>query len=504
MRARQNRTDDVRRSTTAGPLAEPLERRSYLSMTLDLRVAGGAKTAAATAVGQVINLQAYAVISGTTAGSNDAFLDAVGSFLATKGGTGGVVGNLSATLITDFAGSGASNGTVQDLNGDAGLDVGSDSASDASGYFAARSGTVDYDGAVSGDTNAFLLATLTYTVTALGTGTATTLNFRPSGSADNSYSAVWYQDGSPFFSATADANFKIGTAVTITGPTAPTPTPTPTPTTTRLTGTTFGTAGSFANSGNTIAKATDGSLTTFFDAPTASGSYVGIDLGSAKAVTAIRFAPRSGWAARMVGGAFQASGSATFASGVVTVATIKATPTVGVLTSITPSTATAYRYWRYVGPTNSYCDIAEFQLFGTSTAPTLTQLTGTAIGTAGSYANGGNTIARAVDNSVTTFFDGPTANGDWVGLDLGSAKTVSTIKYAPRAGWTTRMLGGIFQASNSATFSTGVVNLATVTTTPVAGALTTVTLATPVTYRYYRYLAPAGSYGDIAEFELYA
>ena len=122
MRVRTNRAGAVRRAAVAA--AEPLEGRSYLSMTIDVRTSAGGKAVTATAVGQVVDLDVYAVISGTTAGSNDAFLDAVGSFLGTKTATGGVVGNLAATLIPTFVGAGASDGTQQDLNGDGGLDVG--------------------------------------------------------------------------------------------------------------------------------------------------------------------------------------------------------------------------------------------------------------------------------------------------------------------------------------------------------------------------------------------
>jgi hypothetical protein len=272
---------------------------------------------------------------------------------------------------------------------------------------------------------------------------------------------------------------------------------------TRLAGTTSGTAGSFGNGGNTVTKATDGDLTTYFDGPVANGDTVTVDLGSPQAVAQIRYAPRAGWAARMVGGVLQASNTADFSSGVVNAYTVTATPTVGVLTTAIPGTTTPYRYWRYVAPNGSYGNIAEFQLFGTGSTPTLTQRTGTTFGTAGSFQGKGNTIANAADGNVNTYFDGPTASGDVVGLDLGSAQSVSTIAYAPRAGWESRMVGGVLQASNTADFSAGVVNLYTVTTTPVAGKLTTVTLASPVTDRYFRYVAPANSYGNIAEFELF-
>ena len=132
---------------------------------------------------------------------------------------------------------------------------------------------------------------------------------------------------------------------------------------TRLTGTTYGTPGSYKNGGNTIAKATDGNVSTYYDAATASGGAVGIDLGAAKVVSQIAFAPRAGYASRMVGGVFQASNDVNFGSGVVTVYTVTAAPASGTLTSVGTNTAAAYRYWRYVGPDNGYCNIAEFQLF---------------------------------------------------------------------------------------------------------------------------------------------
>ncbi len=345
---------------------------------------------------------------------------------------------------------------------------------------------------MSGDTNSFLIATLTYTVTSLGTGAATDVNVRAAPSVGNSYSGVWVQDGDAHRSYTADGDLVVGSPVAITGPAVAPPT-------VRLTGTTGGTAGSYKNDGNTVAKATDGSLSSYFDAPTGSGAFVSVDLGSAKTVTQIGYAPRSGYASRMVGGVVQASNSATFASGVVTAYTVPAAPASGTLTKVTPSTSNAYRYWRYVGPTGSSCNIAEFELFGAGTA----QRTGTTIGTAGSNKNDGNTIAKATDGNPSTFFDAPTADGNFVGLDLGSAQAVSVIEYAPRSGYASRMVGGKFQASDSADFGSGVATLYTVTSAPPSNALTTVTLSSAVTYRYYRYLSPSGSFGNVAEVQFF-
>jgi hypothetical protein len=132
-----------------------------------------------------------------------------------------------------------------------------------------------------------------------------------------------------------------------------------------------------------------------------------------------------------------------------------------------------------------------------------TKLTGKTIGTAGSYKNSGTTIAKATDGNLSTFFDGPTANGNWVGLDFGVSKTISEIAFDPRSGYGSRMVGGKFQISTSANFSSGVTTVYTITSSPPAGVLTTFQLSSPVQARYIRYLSPNGSYGDISEFEVF-
>jgi hypothetical protein len=272
----------------------------------------------------------------------------------------------------------------------------------------------------------------------------------------------------------------------------------------QLTGTVIGTSGSYNNDGNTIAKAFDGNLNTFFDGPAANGNWAGLNLGSTYAITEINYAPRSGFASRMVGGVFQASNSATFTSGVVNLATITATPATGSYTSISISNPNGFQYVRYVSPSGSWGDVAEIQVFGNpASAVTTTQLSGTAIGTSGSYNNDGNTVAKAFDGNLSTFFDGPTANGNWAGLALSSASQITQISYAPRANFASRMVGGTFQASNSSTFTSGVVNLYTITTAPVYNTLTTVNISVTGTYLYVRYVSPAGSFGDVAEIEFF-
>ncbi|TYQ17018.1 UNVERIFIED_CONTAM: dockerin type I repeat protein [Acetivibrio alkalicellulosi] len=130
------------------------------------------------------------------------------------------------------------------------------------------------------------------------------------------------------------------------------------------------------------------------------------------------------------------------------------------------------------------------------------KLTGTVIGTAGSYNNSGNTIDKVFDNNLNTFFDGPASNGCWVGLDfgIGVSNVIMQINYSPRSNYQHRMVGGIFQGANRADFSDAV-TLFTITTQPANGVLTTVDVTNTNAFRYVRYLSPNGSNGNVAEIE---
>ena len=99
------------------------------------------------------------------------------------------------------------------------------------------------------------------------------------------------------------------------------------------------------------------------------------------------------------------------------------------------------------------------------------------IGTAGSWQNQGSTREKAFDGDLNTFFDANIGSGAWTGLDFGTAKNVTQIKYAPRSAYPSRMVGGMFQASSTADFSSNVYTLYTVTSTPPTGVLTTVTIS---------------------------
>ena len=320
----------------------------------------------------------------------------------------------------------------------------------------------------------------------------------------------------------------------------------------KLTGTGFGTAGSYNNSGNTFGKALDGSTSTYFDAPApGNGDFVGIDQGAAATAGQVRYWPQTTYPQRMVGGQFQGSHDN---SAWTTLATVTQTPPTGQYSTLpTSADPKTFRFLRYLAPNGSYGNVAEVEFdsgtgasavklmgtaFGTAGSynndgftfgkaldgdtstyfnapapgngdfvgidqgPTYTKLTGTGFGTAGSYNNSGNTYSKALDGSLSTYFDAPApGNGDFVGLDLGSghAAVVTRIGYCPRSTYPSRMVGGIFQGSNDNSAWT---TLYTVSSAPATGGLTkTTAISSGTAFRYVRYLAPSGSYGDVAEIE---
>ncbi|HEY1201618.1 MAG TPA: LamG-like jellyroll fold domain-containing protein, partial [Niastella sp.] len=133
------------------------------------------------------------------------------------------------------------------------------------------------------------------------------------------------------------------------------------------------------------------------------------------------------------------------------------------------------------------------------------KLTGILIGTDGSWNNNAAvTKAAAVDGNINTFFDGPTANGVWVGYDLGadSTQAIYKVRYVPRSGFGSRMVGGVFQGSNVAGFSTAT-TLFTITAAPANGVYAEQTITNTAAYRYIRYLSPNNGFGDVAEVEFY-
>ena len=139
----------------------------------------------------------------------------------------------------------------------------------------------------------------------------------------------------------------------------------------RLAGTVIGTPGSYGDKlGATREAAFDGELATFFDAPSPSGAWTGLDLGvgGVARVTEIFFAPRSqpdgdALRARMVGGRFQGANAADF-SDAQDLARIVAVPSAGLVNKLPAGTARRFRYLRYLSPEGGSGNVAEVAFVG--------------------------------------------------------------------------------------------------------------------------------------------
>ena len=127
----------------------------------------------------------------------------------------------------------------------------------------------------------------------------------------------------------------------------------------------------------------------------------------------IRYYPRSGYLGRMVGGVFEGTNGDRVTGTYSPIHTITATPPLA-WTSVNVNLEN-YRYLRYRGPNGSYGNVAEIEFYRDGT-----KITGTGYGTSGSWENRGATFQRALDQETSTYFDGPTANGNYVGIDRGT------------------------------------------------------------------------------------
>ncbi|MFD0860591.1 T9SS type A sorting domain-containing protein [Sungkyunkwania multivorans] len=133
------------------------------------------------------------------------------------------------------------------------------------------------------------------------------------------------------------------------------------------------------------------------------------------------------------------------------------------------------------------------------------QVNGTVLGSEGSW-DGVSTRDKAFDNRNRTYFYGPSANDQWVGLDLGSYQNISCILFRPRRYHGRRMRGGQFQISHNANFD----NPRTIYTVPTNANLGFRNYylssggSSEIYARYIRYLSPNNGYGNIAEMKVYA
>ncbi|MBN8527045.1 MAG: immunoglobulin domain-containing protein, partial [Planctomycetes bacterium] len=115
----------------------------------------------------------------------------------------------------------------------------------------------------------------------------------------------------------------------------------------------------------------------------------------------------------------------------------------------------------------------------------------------GSWGGTANTADKAFDSSTATFYD-PSIAAAWTGIDAGSAATVTAIRWWARAGWSARMLGGVFEGAASA--SGPWTALASVSAAS-DSAWTTATVSAAAPWRYLRYRCASGAWCNVAEIE---
>ncbi len=127
------------------------------------------------------------------------------------------------------------------------------------------------------------------------------------------------------------------------------------------------------------------------------------------------------------------------------------------------------------------------------------------IGTEGSWGNNPAVfIEAAFDGDFGTFFDAPTGDPAWLGLDLGASvrKEITGVRYAPRDGFAGRGVGATIQGANMADFSDAVV-LHTIATEHPTGQWTTIEIEHAAGFRYVFYEGPPDNHTDIAGIEFY-
>ena len=150
---------------------------------------------------------------------------------------------------------------------------------------------------------------------------------------------------------------------------------------------------------------------------------------SLQAVNRVRFFPRAGKAADMVGGAIQGSNTSPTTEFVV-LATVADEPVDGEWTELSFKNTTPYRYLRYYSPAGSYGQIAEIEFYSDANRLTGDGLGG--FGTAGSRS--GNPWQNALDGNPGTFFDGASPDNVYVGIDAASGYAVAAPTYSPAPG----------------------------------------------------------------------
>jgi len=147
--------------------------------------------------GDTLTLNVVATVTGSDGTSNEWLQSVFGSIMSTPGANGPVGDFSTFTAAAPFNGT-VQIGTVQDLNGLPGLDVGSIDKASSSAYIQARASSMTQGAAASGDVQTFTVGSVTFHVNSAGSGGSTSLVWVPrTGTNDvaSNVAALWREDG---------------------------------------------------------------------------------------------------------------------------------------------------------------------------------------------------------------------------------------------------------------------------------------------------------------------
>jgi hypothetical protein len=202
------------------------------SVIIDVRatqvngVAAADPRAVTVAQGDVVSYDIFATVTGTN-GVDDEGFQAING--AIRSSTGGLLGNLSNSLVAPFNGNGSSAGAAIDVDSDGDLDISGPNQALAGSYFNPRnSAGFSTDGVRVGEGETFKIATGTFTVTGNdGTTVVDYLQHKTSTGANNLAWGTFLIDGNNGGTSPRNpVNTPISTAggITVTASAIPEPT----------------------------------------------------------------------------------------------------------------------------------------------------------------------------------------------------------------------------------------------------------------------------------------
>ena len=128
------------------------------------------------------------------------------------------------------------------------------------------------------------------------------------------------------------------------------------------------------------------------------------------------------------------------------------------------------------------------------------KLTGTIMGSVPSSVT--NSVVKAFDGNMGTYFQSKAASNTWMGLDLGTPHVITKVGWAPAATFETHTKLAVFEGANRADFADAI-PLYMVTSDDKSGTISSAEVNVTRAFRYVRYVSPNEKYCTIAEVQFY-